>query len=395
MAITADATGALSGTFTIPANVLAGAKEVAVTGAGGSYGTATFTGRTNITVQDITQVVTTHIDPVAETFTLTEGRHIGAVDLWFTVSGATDVLVMLRDTVNGYPGNTVLGQARLAPTDIKLGGVATRVAFDTPVWLEGSTEYALVVATDDPNVALSVAELGKFDSAAQQWVTKQPYQVGVMLSSANGSTWTAHQEKDLCFRLLACRFQARTTQVPLGTATVTDASDLLGLMTAQIPATGTAASLTAQDTAGTTYSLASPLSLSERLTGALELTLNLTCTQKASPVVFQGVQVAQGNVLETGTYISRAFACGSNARVSVTFEANTPGTSTVTVELQNADGSWTTLSLTSGTDAGDGWTERNFVKTGFSAETTRIRLTLAGTPGSRPRLRKLRAVTTD
>ena len=52
------------------------------------------------------------------------------------------------------------------------------------------------------------------------------YRIGVLLSSSNASTWTAHQDRDLKFRLLACRFTENTRTVPLGNITVTDSTDL-------------------------------------------------------------------------------------------------------------------------------------------------------------------------
>lgn len=53
-----------------------------------------------------------------------------------------------------------------------------------------------------------MAELGKYDAVHERWVTSQPYQVGVLLSSSNASTWTPHQDRDLTFRLLGARFTA-------------------------------------------------------------------------------------------------------------------------------------------------------------------------------------------
>lgn len=59
--------------------------------------------------------------------------------------------------------------------------------------LQAKREYAVVVLCDDATTALYVAELGKQDPT-RGYVTSQPYQVGVLLSSSNASTWTAHQD---------------------------------------------------------------------------------------------------------------------------------------------------------------------------------------------------------
>lgn len=398
--LTANAAGEISGKFTIPANVPAGAKAVAALGAGGSYGVATYTGRGTIVVDErrvVTTITETRFDPLAQTFTLSEGRHVAAVDLWFTVAGDSDVMVQLRETDNGFPSRTVLAEKRVKASAIAASGNATRVAFDAPTWLAAGREYALVIMTDGADAALAVAELGKFDASAQKWITSQAYQVGVLLSSSNASTWTAHQEKDLAFRLLGAKFTNTSKVVNLGTVALTSASDLLALLNIDVPATGAKAELVATAPDGSSYRMAAgrPVNLPSRISGNVALALNLTGTEKASPVVYPGMQFAAGNLTESATYVTRTFACGTNARVAITFEALTPGGSTVTVELKKADGTWQSVALTSGVEVGDGWVERKHVVTGFTATTTAVRITIAGNAQYRPRVRKLRAVATD
>ena len=401
MTLVADSAGKVAGKFTIPANVLAGAKSVRAVGAGGSAGAATFTGRGTIRTEErrrVNTVVETHyrVDPLAQTFTLDTSRHVAGVDLWFAVAGGKDIIVQIRDTASGFPGINVLAEQRIKSSDVQASGTATRILFDAPVWLNSGIEYAIVALTDSATAALHVAELGKFDSSAQKWITGQAYQVGVLLSSSNASTWTAHQDKDLAFRLLGCRFTATTETVDLGTANVADASDFLAEFNVDIPATGASAELIATTTGGDAYRMSadSPVALPTRVSGNVALSLKLEGTALASPVIYPGIQFIAGDQQDSGTYVSRAFPVDSSARISVTFEANIPGTATVMVEIQKADGSWQTLSLSSGTDVGDGWVERNYTVTGFTATQSRVRLTLTGTAAYRPRVRKLRAVAT-
>lgn len=92
-----------------------------------------------------------------------------------------------------------------------------------------------MVLCDDAETALSVAELGKFDATAQQWVVSQPYQVGVLLSSSNASTWTAHQDRDLTFRLLEASFSGASSQQELGSVSIAGATDLLLLSLSETP----------------------------------------------------------------------------------------------------------------------------------------------------------------
>lgn len=402
MTLIADSSGNLSGKFTVPANVPVGAKPVAALGAGGSYGIATYTARGTVTNEERRLVTTIteqrfSVDPIAQTFQLSESRHVGGVDLWFTVAGVDDVVVQIRDTASGFPGKSVLAEKRIAASSIVIGGNHTRIAFDAPVWLDSGIEYAIVVLTDGATAALSVAELGKFDATAQKWITSQAYQVGVLLSSSNASTWTAHQEKDLTFRLLGCKFSGTTKTVSLGNITLTNASDLLALYNLEVPATGAKAELLITGSGGTTYRLqpGAPINLASRVTGTVAASLALTGTEKASPVVYPGIQLAEGDVTETATYLTRAFPCGTSARVAVTLEAYTPGTSAVAVAVKKQDGTWQTLTLTSGADVGDGWVERSYVVTGFTADATAVKVTTTGTPQYRPLVRKLRAVATD
>ena len=401
--LVANSSGEVTGKFTIPAGIRAGAKAVKAVGAAGQAGVATYTGRGVIRTEERRTVTTLTegtsfrgSDPLAQTFTLPESRHIAGVDLWFTINGTHDVIVQVRDTSNGVPSQTVLAEKRMSPSSLSTTA-STQILFDTPVWLESGREFALVVLTDDANASLAVAELGKFDAANQKWITSQPYQVGVLLSSSNASTWTAHQDRDLAFRLLACRFTSTTRSVALGNASVTDASDFLAALNIDIPATGTSAEILATSPGGETYRMAPdrPIALPSRITGNVALSLALSGSDTASPVAYPGMQFIAGDQQDTGTYVTRAFPVGTSSRVSVTFEAKLPGTSSVLVELLQSDGStWQTIALSTGTSVGDGWVERVHTVTGFTAATSRVRITLSGTAQHRPRVRKLRAVAT-
>lgn len=402
MTLTANSAGVVSGRFTIPANIPVGSKAVAFVGAQGSRGTATFTGSGTVTTvvrRRVTTVTTTryNVDPLAQTFTLDAGRHVAGVDLWFVAKGTHAVTVQIRETDGGFPGTSAIAEKTLVPADIVIGGNSTRVLFPAPVWLDAGIEYAIVVLTDDADTSLAVAELGKYDASASRWITGQPYQVGVLLSSSNASTWTAHQDKDLTFRLLGARFTSSTRTVPLGTVAVSGMSDMLALLDIETPATGARAEVIATAPDGTAYTLApgTPVNLPSRVTGNLSLSLSLSGTATASPVVYPGVQFAEGSLSESAEYVSRTFSNGSNGRISVTLEALTPGTSTVAVAIKTAAGTWQTLTLTSGTPVGDGWVERSYVLTGFTATTTAVKITLTGSAGARPRVRALRAVATD
>lgn len=399
----ANASGLLTGSFQIPQAIPAGAKLVEFLGAGGSYGAATYVGRGQIVTETRRRVLTTVVrryDPLAQTFTLPERRVIGGLDLWFTAKGGSaPVIVQIRETQVGMPTTTVLTEGRLLASDIKTDGNPTRINFD-PVALEANREYALVVLTDDANHALAVAELGQYDPRTG-WVTAQPYQIGVLLSSSNGSTWTAHQTQDLTFRLLGCRFTQTSKTVSLGQYTVANLSDVMALAGVDRPAAGTDVQFLATDAQGRIYTLSEDrgLALTEKLSGNLAVSARLTGTETASPILYPGTQLVFGTLESAGDYLSRAIPAAATFNVSVTFEALTPGTSSVSVQAESGTpGSFQALSLSSGVEVGNGWVERTYKGTslvGVGADrTTRVKLALSGNPQHRPFVRKLRVVVT-
>lgn len=400
---TANASGLLTGSFQIPQAIPAGAKLVEFLGAGGSYGSATYVGRGQIVLETRRRILTTVVrrwDPLAQTFTLPERRTIGGLELWFTTKGGSaPVIVQIRETQVGMPTTTVLTEGRLLASDIKTDGNATRITLD-PVALEANREYAIVVLTDDANHAVSVAELGKYDPRTG-WVTAQPYQIGVLLSSSNGITWTPHQTQDLTFRLLGCRFSQQSKTVSLGQYTVTNLSDVMTLAGVERPAAGTDVQFLATDAQGRIYTLSEDqgLALSEKLSGNLAVSAKLTGTETASPILYPGTQLVFGTLEAAGDYLSRAIPAAATFNVSVTFDALTTGTSSVAVQAESGTpGSFQALSLSSGVEVGNGWVERTYKASslvGVGADrTTRVKLTLSGNPQHRPFVRNLRVIVT-
>jgi hypothetical protein len=399
----ANTSGLLTGSFQIPPAIPAGAKLVEFIGEGGSYGSTTYVGRGQIVTETRRRILTTVVrrwDPLAQTFTLPERSTIGGLELWFTAKGGTaPVIVQIRETQVGLPTTTVLTEGRLASADIKTDGNATRVLLD-PVALEANREYAIVVLTDDANHAVSVAELGQYDPRTG-WVTAQPYQIGVLLSSSNGITWTPHNTHDLTFRLLGCRFSQTSKTVSLGQYTVDNLSDMMALAGVERPAAGTDVQFLATDEQGRTYTLSEDqgLALSEKLSGNLAVSAKLTGTEAASPILYPGTQLVFGTLEDAGDYLSRAIPAAATFNVAVTFDALTPGTSSVTVQAESGTpGSFTDLALDQGVEVGNGWVERTYKATGLvgvgADRSTRVRLSLLGSPQYRPFVRRLRVIVT-
>lgn len=413
MTITANAQGQITGAFTIPKGIPAGTKLVQFQGAATSA-SATFVGRGTLKIEDL-RVVNTKInrrtltwsgDPLAQTFVLSERQQVAALDLWFTAVGTTNVLVQIRDVELGLPTASVVTEALLTPAQITVGGW-TRFKF-TPTVLEANQDYAIVIACNDAITAVATAGIGEFDAAAQQWVAAQPYQIGVLLSSSNNRTWTAHQTKDLAFRLLACDynetyneiFEGSTRKVvALPAQTITDADHLMVMAAVDRP-TADCDVVFNVTVDGTVYSVmeSQPFTLAERYTGAVQWEAVLTGTYTASPTLYQDVHLVAGKRLTTSDYITRALqtniGLAATVKITVYYDVYLPGTASVDAYYESAPSVWSALPIEDGTELGDGWVEVKREVDGFDGLETRIKLVLKGTAQMRPRLKNLRVAIT-
>lgn len=212
--VQADSNGVVKATFEIPEGVPTGTKEVKLFSPN-FEGVANYTasGR-KIVIQETIykERVEVHaVDPLAETFQLTEDRNITSLDLYFAEKdGAKTCSVQLRNVVNGYPGNVVYGECVLSGSEINadpVGNTPTKCKFDNVIKCEKNTQYCFVVLTDSNIMKLHVAKLGERDTVNGQYVTSQAYVEGVMFSSSNAITWTAHQDMDIKFSLYGAQYE--------------------------------------------------------------------------------------------------------------------------------------------------------------------------------------------
>jgi hypothetical protein len=412
MAVNADSNGRVTGHFTVPANVPPGAKLVEFRGAGGSKASATFVGRGQITTKELRQVrtettiITRHLeayDPLAETFTLANAVFISSADVWVCNKGSFGTtLVQLRETIAGLPTREVIAEARV-PTTSLLVNQYHRFTWP-PVRLEAGVEYALVIGCDDAQTALGVAELGKFDPAQQKWVTSQPYQVGVLLSSSNGSTWTPHQDKDLTFRLNATPLAATTRIVALPDVAVTNCDEIIVLAAVERPTEecDVTFTITLPDNTSFTVAEGERVLLPVTVNGTLKWRANLSGTLSSTPRLHPDVQLVWCTRATTATYVTRAITAGTGSKVSVYYEATTPGTSSILIQvcpdITVGSPAWQTIPVVAGvtliSDGGVTWIDTTARITGYAGANAVVRITLAGNAQSRPQVRKLRVVIT-
>jgi hypothetical protein len=408
---TANANGELSGTFVIPANVPAGSKSVKATGMAGTTAEAVFVGQGTIEIDVMRRVTTitrwqvqtqtvqgtSGVDPLAQTFTLDEGRHIAGIDLRFCALGNTahGVLVDLVHVENGIPTTEIITSAFVDTATVVIGAWK-QVRFTMPVYLPADREFAFVVKTDDNAHSLSIARIGDLDTVAQQWVAAQPYTIGVLLSSSNAKTWTPHQAEDLAFRLVAAKFDPITRTIDLGAHALVDCSDLMVRATAELPTAAASIRFEIERAGGEIIRLdaGQVMELTSYVTETVALRAILSGNAKVSPILYPGVALIAGKIRATGTYVSVAMPMGTTIRLATTLKTKLPAGSSLVVAIDAADDNWQTLTASSSSPLNDGWIERTYLRNPHTAVEGRVRLSLAGTPAARPSLADLRAVAT-
>lgn len=163
-------------------------------------------------------------DPLAQTFLVQNdgGCFITSVDLYFASTdptGKIPVRLEIREVVNGYPGKFVLPFSRVQkkPNEINVdaiggGTVATNFKFQSPVYLQNGTEYALTVLSDSNAYEIWISQTLETDIATSSTINSQPYS-GVFFKSQNASTWTADQTQDMKFKIYRANFTQSSADV--------------------------------------------------------------------------------------------------------------------------------------------------------------------------------------
>lgn len=216
--VRSNSSGNLEATFTIPPGVRTGTREVILQNSTGSA-SASFTSiGTKRTVTDTvltTRITLNPVDPLAQTFQFNRATILSSVGVYFAAKDAShNVIVQIRNVENGYPSNTVYGEVVLSPSQIKVSNDATletKVTFPDPIMCEVNKQYCLVLLTDSPTTSIYISDLGGTDITTGQVATRQPYLEGMLFSSSNAITWSAHQSMDMKFKLYRAEFQPTGT----------------------------------------------------------------------------------------------------------------------------------------------------------------------------------------
>lgn len=429
-----DANGEIELTFVIPEGVPAGIKTLRAEGMAGSFAEARYVGEgvidvtvmrrvhlvarqaaapvinnitnitqiTNTTINQITQNVVVAAgtngsnDPLAQTISVPAPYMLTGINLWVAEVGdpSKGVRVQLSTVSNGYPTAEVLAEAFVNMTNVQPGD-KIEPRFDLPVYLEPWRQYAIVVLTDDIDHALSIARLGDVITSTQQFVGTQPYNIGVLFSSANRLTWTAHQDADLAFELVAAEFDHANHEVDIWTGLLDEISDLMVRASVEVPTDEAAFWFELERANGRVIKIlpGQNLQFDDFVDEEVTLRAVMVGNDRIAPILYPGAIIAGGRMRASGTYISRAFPFGSAVDLAALFAAKLPAGSGAAVAVSLDGGSWQSLSADGSAVLGDGWIEPKYKRNGVTGSTGRVRLTLTGTPAARPAAAMLRAYT--
>jgi len=153
-------------------------------------------------------------DPIAQSFTVfgDTGVFLTSIDIFFAEVDTNDipVVLQLRTMENGIPTETILpfSEVTIPPAGIETstdGDIGTRIFFDSPVYVEEQTEYAMVLVSASTKYKVWISRVGENDLITDQFVSTQP-DLGSFFKSQNGSTWEPSQWEDLKFVINRARF---------------------------------------------------------------------------------------------------------------------------------------------------------------------------------------------
>ena len=153
-------------------------------------------------------------DPLAQSFFIKEesGVFLTSCDVFFERKDTNDIPVtlQLRTMKTGLPTTEVVAfsEVTIDPDDITTstnGSVPTKFTFESPIYLEGGAEYAIVLKSVSLKYKVFISRIGENDLITDEFVSNQPT-LGSLFKSQNASTWEPSQWEDLKFNLNRASF---------------------------------------------------------------------------------------------------------------------------------------------------------------------------------------------
>ena len=153
-------------------------------------------------------------DPLAQSFFIKEegGVFLTSCEVFFERKDPNEipVTIQIRTMKTGLPTTEVVpfSEVTIDPDDITTstnGSVPTKFTFESPVYLEGGIEYAMVIKSASLKYKVFISRIGENDLITDEFVSNQPT-LGSLFKSQNASTWEPSQWEDLKFNLNRASF---------------------------------------------------------------------------------------------------------------------------------------------------------------------------------------------
>ena len=165
------------------------------------------------TVTEVTGIQ--YYDPLAQTFRVDEttGIFITSVDVFMqTKDEELPLTLQVRTVETGLPTSKILPFSVVVkdPSEVNVSedaSIPTTFTFESPIYLTGEQEYALVLVTPAENYNCWISRMGEVDISTanlpdeqQVLISQQPY-LGSLFKSQNGTTWDPSQYEDMKFTI--------------------------------------------------------------------------------------------------------------------------------------------------------------------------------------------------
>ena len=175
----------------------------------------------NTTFVDRTQTQTRYVDPLAQSFEVTDtnGVFITKCDIYFRTKDQSNIPITLqiRTMQTGFPTQTILpfSEVVLDPDKVTVsdnGTIPTTFEFPSPVYLEGKNQYSIVLISNSNEYNVWISRMTEQDVTtltlpeSERIIVSQQPTLGSLFKSQNGATWDASQYEDLKFTLYRAEF---------------------------------------------------------------------------------------------------------------------------------------------------------------------------------------------
>ena len=160
-------------------------------------------------------------DPLAQSFIVDDptGIYLTSMDIYFQAvpqNDSTPVTVQIREVELGTPSAKILAYSEVSkgPEEITVSddaSVATKFTFESPVYLNGQREYAMIIISNSTEYTVWISRLGESDVSTLgreegQILVSSQRLLGSLYKSQNASVWTPSQYEDLTFQLFRADF---------------------------------------------------------------------------------------------------------------------------------------------------------------------------------------------